>query len=101
MKSIDTKPGKGDTAFRICMIVFFIGATATAILVAVWSSLRGVDSLLKGIDSARPWMAGWRLLLFAVLIGGWRFWTAWLVRWANLDAARHRFMLSQRWRVAA
>ncbi|MGH9837380.1 MAG: hypothetical protein ACREEM_01190 [Blastocatellia bacterium] len=39
--------------------------------------------------------------MFAILIGGWRYWIDRLAKWAGLDERRRREILARRWRVAA
>lgn len=101
-----TKPGqrpqsKGNQAFRFCLRLFWVGALASALTVAIWVYFAGIESMQRGLTAARPYLALWRLLLFGVLIGGWRFWIDWLARWAGLDKRRKQEVLALRWRTAA
>ena len=83
------------------MRLFWIGALAAVLVIAVWVWLAGVDAMQQGLANAKPYFAVWRLFLFMVLIGGWRVWIDWLARWAGLDARRKQDVLAWRWRTAA
>lgn len=61
----------------------------------------GVAAASAWQASARPWLLAWRLLLFAVLIGGWPWWTDLVGAYCRLDGGQRQFLLSLRWRLAA
>lgn len=72
---------KGDQVFYVCCL------------------LTGIGAVQQDIVAAKPYWAAWRLLLFGVVIGGWRHWMRRLARWAELPPERLAFALSLRWRV--
>ena len=61
------------------------------------SNLETIDRLL---GSVRPWLLSWRILVFLVLIGGWRQWSVIYTQWAGMNEAQLVRMLDCRWRIA-
>lgn len=92
---------KGHQAFQFCLRLFWVGALAAALIVAIWVYIAGIESMQQGLTVARPYLALWRLFMFGILIGGWHYWIEWLARWAGLDAHRKQAVLGLRWRTAA
>lgn len=98
---MDRKRSKGKQVYRGLLLLFGIGLLASVLLVTVWTWQAGSDAVRQGLQAAKPWLLAWRLLLFAVLIGGWPYWVGCLARRGRLDERLYRHALSQRWRVAA
>lgn len=92
---------KGERAFRFCLMLFGIGVLASAFLVTVWTGHSGPEAVPQGLQAAKPWLAAWRLILFAIVIGGWRHWIDRLADWAGLNERQRRDVLARRWRVAS
>lgn len=91
---------KGDWIYRYSIRLFLIGTLLVAVCVFAWTWVWGIESMKRGIEAMKPWLAIWRFLLFVGVIGGWRLWASWLAHWAYLDESRYQSILDQRWRVA-
>src|SRR3569833_2455240 len=66
-----------------------------------WMHKAAWESLRRGVDMAAPLFALWRLLLFAILIGGWPLWTRRVAARFRWDTAHVDLVRCLRWSVAA
>lgn len=96
-KTVNTK---GEQAFRYLMWGTAIGAFLITVLVVSATYLYGFESWLSWRKSAQPYLAGWRLFLFIVFIGGWKTWVGKFAQWAELTDFQTQFYLQYRWRMA-
>lgn len=82
------------------LLSLFLGLVLlTASGLWLWGRYRQMAAIGETLASLRPWLMGWRLTLYAVLIGGWPWWIAWLGRYRGWDDTAH--LLALRWRLAA
>jgi hypothetical protein len=54
----------------------------------------------RSLETARPWLLLWRLVLFGVLIGFWPVWVRFLTRWRRLTDAQSARLVGARWTIA-
>lgn len=80
------------------------GASAAAALIAAamgWACIRfGVDATSAWRVSVRPWLLVWRVLLFAVLVGGWPLWIDLVSKACRLNSTQRALLLRLRMRLA-
>ena len=99
-KSEKTGSPKGEKAFRYLMWGTAIFIFLITVLVVSVTYFYGFDTWLSWRKSAQPYLAGWRLFLFIVFIGGWKTWVRKYARWAELTNFQIQFYLQYRWRMA-
>lgn len=79
----------------------FVIATA---LVSVWvmshDTVAQVKTLQDQLAAAKPWFLGWRLVLMALLIGGYPVWVNKVADFLQFHPQQRQYALSQRWPVA-
>jgi hypothetical protein len=104
MKNLSAKEitqEKGAKVFRWSLIIFaglaLIVIVGPMISVAYYDDIEAIDQFMS---TARPWLSAWRLLLFVIVIGGWRHWTAVYAKWAGLTDDQWGRMFDYRWRMA-
>ena len=91
---------KGAKVFRWSLIIF-AGLTLTVIVGLMISvAYYDIEAIDQFMAAARPWLSVWRLLLFVIVIGGWRVWTAVYAKWVGLTDVQWGRMLDYRWRMA-
>lgn len=95
------RPGSNQRLWRwsLGMTLLFVVFIAAGIL--FWMHKEAWESLRRGVDMAAPLFALWRLLLFAILIGGWPLWTRRLAARYRWDTAHVDYVRRLRWSVAA
>lgn len=84
--------------------VLLLSGAALAGLVVVgvfaWHYFNDTQAVAAGIERAKPWLAAWRAVLFASLLGLWpKLINALADRYGWNDAQR-QYVSAQRWRVA-
>ncbi len=90
----------GVSAYRWLFISCSLLALGILITLVVAVSINNVEVIAQWEVVTRPWLSIWRLFLFLVLIGGWRYWSELYTQWANLDKSQLSQMLSYRRRIA-
>ncbi len=91
---------KGKKAFRLIMLAFAICTLLVTVLVCLITFFYGFDPMVSGHETAKPYLALWRLFIFIVIIGGWHTWMKLLAQWADLTPQQHQFNRQYRWRFA-
>lgn len=71
------------------------------LVLGVWVYYAGLPAVERALDTAKPYFAAWRVLLFLILIGGWPRWIDAAARWWHWPEAKRREALALRWRTAA
>ena len=83
------------------VLVWLTAIAAVAAGVWVWAERDGIAEVQTGLAKARPWLFGWRLLLFSALMLYWHEIAGWLTRRAELGAAAAAALRQWRWRAGA
>ncbi len=76
------------------------GLIMIAVIMGLTVSIFGVEALNAGVHHLKSIFLGWRVLVFAVLIGGWPMWVATAANRGWIDANRHTALASYRWYFA-
>lgn len=84
----------------ICTAMFFGAMVLCAAVLWIWMRFQTLDEIGAHLDAARPWLAVWRGLLFAVVIGGWSHWINALARRQRWSDPQRHFALRARWPIA-
>ena len=82
-------------------MLFLVISTLIGAALWAWIGASGMYAVDAQLDAARPWFMGWRVVFFALLIGFWPQWTAWLAARRQWPPERCQALLDLRWRVAA
>lgn len=91
---------KGVKVFRWLLIIFAV----LVLMIAAFSfavSYGNPGAVTQWLESSKFTLTLWRLLLFLILIGGWRYWSELYAYWTSLSDEQFEKMLDYRWRVAA
>ena len=91
---------KGASVYRWLFISCSLLALGILIALIVSVSINNTGVIERWQNLTSPWLSIWRLFLFLVLIGGWRYWSEFYTQWANLNESQLSQMLSYRWRIA-
>ena len=91
---------KGAKVFRWSLIIFAGLALIVIVGLMISYAYYGIEAIDQFMITARPWLSAWRLLLFVIVIGGWRLWTAVYANWAGFTGDQWGRMLDYRWRMA-
>jgi hypothetical protein len=91
---------KGQLFFKRSIIITLIGSVLVMLGLLLSVTLFPVTSVIGTIDNAAPWLGWWRVLLFALLIGGWPRWADCYRSWGYLDELQFQNLLQLRWRMA-
>jgi hypothetical protein len=83
------------------VLVWLVAIAAVAAGLWVWAERDGIADVQAGLSSAQPWLLGWRLTLFSVLMLYWHEIAGWLTRRAELGAAAATALRQWRWRAGA
>ncbi|WP_018871523.1 MULTISPECIES: hypothetical protein [unclassified Thioalkalivibrio] len=79
-----------------------LGVTAAFAIVIVaglaWNMIEGAEVVRARLDRIEWMLAGWRWVLIAVVVFGWRYWVSWLG--GHLPHEAQRRLVDARWRVA-
>jgi len=83
-----------------------IGATGVLFGLAVlgtlgWGWVEGPAAVARGIEAARPWLALWRLTLYALLVGGWGYAVDRIAAAKGWQPEYTAWVRRRRWRIAA
>lgn len=91
---------KGRRVLRWSLIVTagFVLLVILGLILA--NQLYGIETIERFTDRAKPWLAGWRIVWFIALIGGWRYWSLLYAAWSGMNDRQFRLLLSYRWRIA-
>ncbi len=92
---------RGKKALKIALILFVVFALIIAIAIATTAAFHGMETVEQFVANSKPWLGCWRLLLFAVVFGGWRHWSTLYARWALMSDSQLQLMIASRWRMAA
>ncbi|WP_019584328.1 hypothetical protein [Thioalkalivibrio sp. ALE16] len=80
-----------------------IGVAAAFAIVVVaglaWNMIEGAEAVRARLDRTEWLLAGWRWLLIAAVVLGWRYWVTWLG--GHLPPESQQRLVDARWRVAA
>lgn len=82
-------------------MLFLVISSLIGAALWTWIGASGMNAVDAQLDAARPWLMGWRVVLFASVIGFWPQWTAWLAARRQWPPERRQALLGLRWRVAA
>ncbi len=91
---------KGVRAYQWLFISGSLLALGILIALVIAISINNVEVISQWQQITSPWLSIWRLFLFLILMGGWRYWSELYAQWANLDESQLSQMLSYRWRIA-
>ncbi len=90
------------TAKRQCRLLWMtlIGLVSIAVIMALIVSVSGVAGLDAVVQTLKPYLFGWRVLVFVVVIGGWPVWVDIAVsqQWVTLDQSTE--LTTYRWSLA-
>ncbi len=76
------------------------GLVLIAVIMGLTVSVFGIEVLDTGVHQLKPIFLIWRVLVFAVLIGGWPIWMATATNRGWIDANRQAELSSYRWYFA-
>ena len=76
------------------------GLVLIAVIMGLTVSIFGIEVLNTGVHQLKPIFLIWRVLVFAVLIGGWPIWVATATNRGWIDANRQTELSSYRWYFA-
>jgi len=76
------------------------GLVLIAVIMGLVVSVYGVAALNTGVHQLKPVLLGWRVLVTAVLIGGWPIWMATATNRGWIDASKQAELVNIRWYCA-
>lgn len=82
-------------------MLFLVISSLTGAALWTWIGASGLNAVDARLDAARPWLMGWRVVLFGLVIGFWPQWTGWLAARRQWPPERRQALFDLRWRVAA
>lgn len=88
-------------SLALLVVLFLVLSALIGYALWTWIGASGLNAVDAHLTAARPWLMGWRVVLFALVIGFWPQWTGWLATHRNWPAERRQALLGLRWRVAA
>ena len=82
------------------VLLFTVLCLGVAIGLAVWVEHTSPVDIAQTLERVQPWLLLWRLVLFAVVIGGWPTWARLITRWQSWSEAQYERLVAARWTVA-
>jgi len=92
---------QGDKVFKRSLLITGVGSLLIIIAVVLGFMAQPVDQVLEFLAQLSQALLFWRIVLFALFIGGWNHWTHWYRHWGHLDEAQFMRLRQLRWPVAA
>jgi len=91
---------RGTKVFKTLVMMACVLTLIIIIGLAVSLSYSNVEAIDQFMLQSRPWLGGWRLLVFLIIFGFWPKWSVLYAGWASMNTEQLELMLAYRWRMA-
>ena len=91
---------RGTKVFKTLVLMTCVFALIIIIGLTVSVTYSNVEAIDQFMLQSRPWLGGWRLLVFLIIFGFWPKWSVLYAGWASMNTEQLELMLAYRWRMA-